>query len=97
MEDLWKTRNKLSIKDHATGPWMDGVARRSLNADGTVGYVAKCGHWDWETDNFGFCRDEECRRERFIKALHTGEAMMLPNGFIVWCPGVVIKRDVKKG
>ena len=92
MQDLWKAQNKLNIKDHSAGPWMDGVRSSALNKDGTVGYVGKCGHWDWETDRFGFCRDEECRRERFIQALYKGEAMMLKDGSIVWCNGVVIRK-----
>ena len=95
MDDMYKTKNKLGIKDHSAGPWMDGVSKHAMNADGTVGYVAKCGHWDWETDNFGFCRDEDCKRERFIEALYKGEAMMTKEGVIVWCPGICIAKRAK--
>ena len=93
MEDLYKIKRRLGIKDHATGPWMDGVKRHKLNEDGGVGFLCKCNHYDLESDFGGYCRDENCRRERFIQALHKGEAMMLPNGTIVWVDGVRIKKE----
>jgi hypothetical protein len=43
----------------------------------------KCGHWG-EVDRFGYCTDEDCRRDRLIKALHAGSAKKLPNGVLVW-------------
>ncbi|MFA5024118.1 MAG: hypothetical protein WC523_04140 [Patescibacteria group bacterium] len=93
MEDMWKTKNKMSIKPHSSGPWVDGVSKRVLNNDGTIGVNCLCGHWDYEDDKFGYCNDEECRRERFIKALYDGEAMMMPNGDIIWTPGIKIRQD----
>ena len=45
--------------------------------------VCKCGHYDTPTA-MGYCQDEDCRRERLIKALHEGKAQKLKDGTIVW-------------
>lgn len=52
----------------------------------TVGVepAGKCGHWDTSYDKHGYCRDQECRRARLIKALHTGQAFRLKDGTLMW-------------
>ena len=92
MEDMRKFQKRMAIKDHATGPWSDGNKRSAMNEHGGVGFVCACGHYDMEMDKWGNCRDEDCRRFRFMVALHKGEAMMLKNGDIIWTPGVKIRK-----
>lgn len=43
----------------------------------------KCGHFDEPTLG-GFCRSDDCRHDRFVKALLEGKAVKLKNGTIVW-------------
>ena len=92
MQDMSKTKKKLGIKEYSTGPWQEGVSKHTLNADGTVGVICKCSHWDLESDRMGYCRDENCRYERLVKAFYNGEAVKLKNGTILWCPGVKIRK-----
>ena len=87
MEVLWKIKNKLNIKFHSTGPWTEGVRKHVLNEDGGVGFVCKCNHYDLESDKFGYCRDEDCRYTRMVRAFYSGEAIKLKDGTIVWTPG----------
>ena len=88
MMGLKKSSRKLGFKSKSTGPWGDGDVKDS--ADG----VGLCGHYDVELDSHGYCRDENCKHERLVKALYNGEAMMTKNGTLVWTPGSKI-RDVK--
>ena len=92
MQDVWHIKNKLGIKNHSSGPWQDGVRKQSINRDGTVGVDCLCGHWDLETDKFGYCRSEDCRYERLVKAFYNGEAMKLKDGSILWTPGVKLVK-----
>lgn len=91
MYDMYKTKKRLQIKDHSTGPWADGVRKHVLNEDGTVGIICACGHWDLEIDRMGYCRDENCRYERLVKAFYSGEAAKLKDGTIVWTPGFKLR------
>lgn len=86
--DIKRESCRLGIKSKSAGPWDEGKPERAHG-------VGKCGHYDVELTADGYCRDENCRRERFIKALHDGEAMKLPNGTIIWTPGVKIRIDKK--
>ncbi len=91
MEGAKKASYKLYFKSSSTGPWRDGNPKHESNSDGGVGAIMACGHYDLHDDGMGYCRDEECRRNRLIEAFKKGEAMKLPNGNIVWTPGFVIK------
>jgi len=93
MDDIQHIKKKMNIKPHSCGPWVDGIKRNLLNEHGGAGHICRCGHYDFEESFGGYCRDEECRRERFIKALYDGEAMMMPNGDIIWTPGIKIRQD----
>jgi hypothetical protein len=93
MIGLRKTISRMGIKPTSAGPWCDGNPKGMLNEEGGVGGVGKCGHYDVELGSDGCCRDDECRRERLIKALEAGEAMMTPEGTILWTPGVKIRKD----
>jgi hypothetical protein len=84
---LKRESRRMGHKTKSAGPWDEG-AIDSKYKDG----VGKCGHYDVELDRFGYCRDEECRRERLVKALHSGEAMRLPNGTLLWTPGHRIRK-----
>jgi len=86
--DIKKVSGRMGIKKKSAGPWGEGKAEEGYRD----GMCPACGHYDTEMDRFGYCRDEDCKRERFIKALHTGEAMKLPNGTIIWTPGTVIRK-----
>lgn len=48
-----------------------------------VEHECKCGHYD-TPDRFGFCRDEDCRKDRLVKALLEGKAQRLKDGTIIW-------------
>jgi len=93
MQDTDKIAKKLGIKDYSVGPWAEGVRKYVLNENGGVGFTCLCNHYDFEMDKFGFCRDEDCRYNRLIKAFYDGEAVMLKDGTIVWAPGTVIRKD----
>lgn len=77
---------RLGFKGKSAGPWGEGKPER----DGGVGL---CGHYDEELDNMGYCRDEDCKRDRLIEALYKGEAMKTSDGTIIWTPGQKL-RDV---
>jgi hypothetical protein len=60
-------------------------AVRGVQGQGNEGgSVGLCGHWDNELDHAGYCRDDDCKRDRLIQALKDGKAHKLPNGLIVW-------------
>ena len=86
---LRRESRRLGYKTKSAGPWGEG-STDSKYKDG----VCKCGHYDVEMDSFGNCRDEDCRRERLTKALHSGEAVRAPNGTIIWTPGHKIRKDL---
>lgn len=87
--DIKRGSKKLGFKSKSAGPWGEGKPERD---DG----VGKCGHYDVELDKNGYCRDEDCRRDRLIEALHSGEAMRLPNGTILWTIGMKCRTNLKK-
>lgn len=87
--DIKKGSRKLGFKNKSAGPWGEGKPERE---DG----VGKCGHYDVELTKDGYCRDEECRRNRLIRALHDGEAMRLEDGTILWTPGTKCRDTSKK-
>jgi len=87
--DIKRSSYKLGFKNKSAGPWGEGKPEKE---DG----VGKCGHYDVELTADGYCRDEDCRRDRLIKALHSGEAMRLPNGTILWTPGIKCNKNLKK-
>ena len=89
LEGLKRASSRLLIKTKSAGPWDEiSEKERGRYHDG----VGLCGHYDVELDHLGYCRDEECKRERVIEALHTGEAMMTKDGMLVWTPGVKIRE-----
>jgi hypothetical protein len=89
LEGLKKMTSKMLVKSTSAGPWYNlSDEQKGKFRDG----VGLCNHYDTELDSLGFCRDEECRRNRVMKALHSGEAMMTPDGVLVWCPGVKIRK-----
>jgi len=81
---LKRETKRMGFKQKSAGPWDEGKPEREHG-------IGKCGHWDSELDAHGYCRDEDCRRERLIKALHNGEAMKAPTGVIIWTPGQKIR------
>lgn len=87
--DIKRVSRFLGIKSKSAGPWGEGKPEGDYK-DG----VGLCGHYDVELDKFNNCRDEECRRERLINALHTGEAMRAPNGTIIWTHGTIIRKNI---
>ncbi len=80
---------RLGYKSRSAGPWDEGSVDAKYK-----GGVGLCSHYDVELDAFGNCRDEDCRRERLTKALHSGEAVRAPNGTIIWTPGHKIRKDL---
>lgn len=54
------------------------------DGDEGVGEVGRCGHWDAEYDTHGYCRDAECRHDRLVRALQSGDAFRLKDGTLVW-------------
>lgn len=86
-QDIKRASRRMGIKSTSAGPWGKGKFEKGYT-DG----VGLCGHYDVELDRFNNCRDEDCRRDRLIKALHTGEAMKLPNGTLLWTPGTIIRK-----
>ena len=84
-EDIKRESRRIGFKQKSAGPWGEGKPEAP---DG----VGKCGHYDVELDKNGYCRDEECRRDRVIRALHDGEAMMSPSGTLIWTPGTTIRK-----
>ena len=89
LDGLKKACMKMQIKTKSAGPW-DEISEKEKGRyhDG----VGLCGHYDVELDEFGYCRDEDCKWERFMKALQTGEAMKTKEGLIVWTPGTKIRE-----
>ncbi len=85
--DVKRNSKSLGFNRSSTGPWGEGKPE----AEG--GVCPACKQYDVELDKFGYCRDEDCKRERLIEALHSGEAMKLGSGDIVWTPGQKL-RDV---
>ena len=78
---------KMGFKSSSTGPWAEKV----YHDDG--GICANCGQYDIYLEG-EFCRDDDCKRDRLIKALHTGEAMMMKDGTLLWTPGTKIRADI---
>ena len=76
---------RLGWKAKSAGPWGEG---RPSSKDG----IGRCGHYDVELDDNGYCRDEDCRYNRLIEALKSGEAMKTPDGTILWTPGIKIRE-----
>lgn len=87
LSGIKRISGKMGYKHSSTGPWSSGKP----SVDGGVG---KCGHYDEELDMHGYCRDRDCKRERFIEALHNGEAIRMPDGTIIWTPGIKVKDDL---
>jgi len=66
----------------------------------------ECGYYG-PLDAFGFCRTDECRRNRLVAALNKGEAMMVlspdpenpgrKQSVLVWTPGRNIRAVDEKG
>lgn len=84
--DIKRASRVLGIKNKSAGPW--GIGKPEA-IDG----VGHCGHYDVELDKFGYCRDEECKKERLSNALHSGEAIKTPDGSIIWTHGSKIRKD----
>jgi hypothetical protein len=89
LEGLKRVSSRMLIKPKSAGPW-DEISEKEKGKyhDG----VGLCGHYDVELDALGYCRDEECRRDRFLKALYDGEAMKMSDGTIIWTPGFKIQK-----
>ncbi|KKL71467.1 hypothetical protein LCGC14_2094650 [marine sediment metagenome] len=86
---LRRESRRLGYKSKSAGPWDEGEPNSKYKSG-----TGACGHYDVELDAFGNCRDEECRRDRLTKALHSGEAVRAPNGTIIWTPGHKIRKDL---
>jgi len=50
---------------------------------GSLEQDCRCGHFD-TPDKFGYCRTDDCRRDRLILALLAGHAKKLPDGSLIW-------------
>jgi hypothetical protein len=90
LQGIRKECFKMQIKTKSSGPW-DEISDmyKGKYRDG----VGLCGHYDTELDDFGYCRDEDCKRDRLIKALYDGEAMKTKDGDIIWTPGFKIREE----
>ena len=77
-----KETRRLGVKAKSAGPWGEG------KPEANDGVCISCKTYDVELTEGGYCRDDDCKRDRLIKALYAGEAMKLPNGTILWTPGV---------
>jgi hypothetical protein len=77
MKDLRKYSYRMGLKGAS------GIYKRPDGLEGE-GEVGKCGHWDAEYDWLGYCRDEQCRKNRIAAALRSGKAARLSDGTIVW-------------
>ena len=84
-KNIKRETQRVGFKQKSAGPWGEG---KPEGEDGT----GKCGHYDVELDKFGYCRDEDCKRDRLIQALHDGEAFKSPTGTIIWTPGTKIRE-----
>jgi hypothetical protein len=89
LEGLRRSCFKMQIKSKSAGPWSEVIIK---DTDKYKDGVGTCGHYDVELDALGYCRDEECRRDRLTAALYAGEAMKMKDGTIVWTPGFKIKK-----
>lgn len=86
---LKKAASRLLIKSKSAGPWDEiSEKERGKYHDG----VGLCGHYDVELDENGYCRDEDCKFQRLLKALQSGEAMKTEDGLLIWTPGIKIKE-----
>ena len=85
LSGIGKSTRGMGFKAKSAGPWGEGKPERP---DG----VGKCGHYDVELADDGNCRDQDCKRDRLIAALHSGEAMKTPDGTIIWTPGHKIRK-----
>jgi hypothetical protein len=92
LEGLYKTTRRMGIKTKSAGPW-DEISKKEMGrfTDGVGG--EGCGHYDTELDPFGYCRDEDCRYNRIVAAIKSGEAMMNKEGVLIWTPGIKIRED----
>lgn len=80
MDDLRKhTQAHMRLKAGGSS-----IIAPSDGVEGIGESVGRCGHWDAEYDQHGYCRDQECRRDRLIKALETGDAFRTPDGTLMW-------------
>jgi hypothetical protein len=80
-KDIKHASRRLDFKRSSSGPWGEG------KSEVLDGICVACGNYDTELDKNGYCRDIDCRRDRLINALESGEAMCLKNGTILWTPG----------
>jgi hypothetical protein len=78
LEGLKKHTRKMGVKGQ--GDLYGGSVNHAKWRDG----VGRCGHYDTELDSGGFCRDQDCRRDRLIQALKDGRARKLEDGTIIW-------------
>ena len=91
--DIKKVSRRLGIKGKSAGPWGEG------KPEAKDGVCPACKQYDVELDKNGYCRDNDCKHDRLVKALIAGEAMKLPptpeepDGRIIWTPGTKL-RDV---
>lgn len=87
LKGLKRESGRLGHRNKSAGPWGSGIAEEKYH-DG----VGRCGHYDVELDANGYCRDEDCRKERLKKALEAGEAIRLPDGNIIWAVDTKIRK-----
>lgn len=78
--DIKKVSGRMGFKAKSAGPWEGRPEAKDGNCK-------SCGEYDVQLDNSGHCRDDNCRRDRLIKALYDGEAMKTKEGTIIWTPG----------
>ncbi|KKL04516.1 hypothetical protein LCGC14_2615260 [marine sediment metagenome] len=86
--DIKRASGRLGFSRSSVGPWNEG------KPEAEDGVCPKCKQYDVELDMNGYCRDENCRRERLVKALQEGEAMKTSEGVIVWTPGLKLRGDL---
>jgi len=81
MKDLRRASRKIGFKQQSAGPWELSQSKELKHKDGVC---PACNEYDTELNKFGFCREIDCKRDRVVSALKRGEAMMLPNGTLLW-------------
>lgn len=88
MDGVKKFTRKMGF-GNSQGQLFGGSVDRAKYRDG----IGLCGHYDTELDAGGFCRDDDCRHERLVKALKEGRAMKVGDT-IVW--NTAMEPGVKK-
>lgn len=84
MQGLKRESRRMGFRPHSV--WS------MANSQTDESKCRECGQYT-EVDCFGFCLDDDCRRIRFIRALHNGEATRLTDGTILWTPGKKIRIE----